>query len=98
MMIFSKDTDVARSIPTSIASYSVLILDVGKSSRMACSILSPICALGCKPTPAPVCRKVSSTLRIHQPVLPGSTSYWGISSKKSTNFSHLMQSKVYIEY
>ena len=74
MMIFSKDTDVARSISASIASYSVSILDVGKSSCMACSILSPIGALSCKPHPAPVCQEVSSTLRIHQPVLLGSTS------------------------
>ena len=85
MMIFSEDTDVARSILARIASYSVSLLDVGKSSRMACSIISPVGALSCKPTPAPVCREASSTLRIHQPELSGSTSYWGISTKKSSN-------------
>ena len=42
MMIFSKDTDVARSILARIASYSVSLLDAGKSSRMACSILSQV--------------------------------------------------------
>ena len=54
MMIFSEDTDVAKSIPTRISSYSVSLLDAGKSSYMACSILSPIGALICKPTPAPI--------------------------------------------
>ena len=42
MMIFSKDTNVARSIPARIASYSVSLLDARKSNRMACSILSPV--------------------------------------------------------
>ena len=42
MMIFFEDTDFARLIPTRIASYSVSLLDVGKSSCMTCSILSPI--------------------------------------------------------
>ena len=65
MMIFSEDTDVMRSILARIASYSVSLLDAGKSSRMACSILSPIGALSCKPTPALVCREAPSTLRTH---------------------------------
>ena len=54
MMKFYEDTDFARSIPARIASYSVSLFDVGKSSRMTCSILSPIRALSCKLTPAPV--------------------------------------------
>ena len=37
-----------------IASYSVSLLDAGKFSRMACSILSLFGALSYKPTPAPV--------------------------------------------
>ena len=45
MMIFSKGTDVARSIPARIASYSISLLDVGKFSHMACSILSSVEAL-----------------------------------------------------
>ena len=40
MMIFSKDIDVSRSISANIASYSVSLLDTGKSSCMAYSILS----------------------------------------------------------
>ena len=70
MMILSEDTDVARSISVRIASYSGSLLDMGKSSCMACSILSLVGALSCKPTPAPVCRETLSTLRIHQPALP----------------------------
>ena len=64
MMIISKDTNVVRLIPARIASYSISFLDTGKSSRMACSILSPVRALSCKPTLAPFCREASSTLRI----------------------------------
>ena len=74
MMIFSKDTNVVRSIPARIASYKVSVLDMGKSSRMAYSILSPVRALSCKLTPTPVFREVSFTLRIHQSTLPRSAS------------------------
>ena len=42
MMIFFEDTDFARLISTRIASYSVSLLDMGKFSRMTCSILSSI--------------------------------------------------------
>ena len=52
MMSFSEDTDFARSTPTRIASYSVSLLDKGKPSRMAYSMLSPVGVLSCKPTPA----------------------------------------------
>ena len=65
MISFSEDIDFARSIPARIASYSVSLLDVGKPSRMAYSILSPIGALSYKPTPGPVSQASSSTLRIH---------------------------------
>ena len=40
MMSFSEDTYFARLIPARIASYSISLLDVGKFSRIACSILS----------------------------------------------------------
>ena len=84
-MIFSEDTEFARSIPARIASYSASLLDAGKSNCIACSILSPVGALSCKPTSTPVCQEVPSTLRIHQSALPESVSYWGISAKKSAN-------------
>ena len=40
MMIFSEDIDFARLTPARIASYLVSLLHAGKSSRMACSIIS----------------------------------------------------------
>ena len=74
MMSFYEDTD--------FATYSVSLLDAGKSSRMACSILSPVEALSYKSTPTPVLQEALSTLRIIQPSLSGSISGWGSSVKK----------------
>ena len=74
MTIFSEDTEIVRFIPAMIASYLDSLLDVRKSNRIACSILSPIEALSCKPTPTPICREVPSILRIHQLMLPKFTS------------------------
>ena len=85
MMIFYEDMEIARSISARIASYSASLLDAGKSNRIACSILSPIRALSCKPTLAPVCREVPSTLRIHQSALLGSAFYWWIFDKNFAN-------------
>ena len=45
MMSFYEDTDFARSILARIASYSISLLDAGKPTRMACSILSLVGAL-----------------------------------------------------
>ena len=45
MMIFSEDMEIARSTLARIASYSTSLLDVGKSNRIAYSILSPVGAL-----------------------------------------------------
>ena len=71
MRSFYDDTDYARSTSSRIASYSVSLLDTGKSSRMACYTLSSVGALSCKLTPAPVWREASSTLRIHHRRYPG---------------------------
>ena len=87
MMIFSEDTEIVRSTPARIASYSASLLDVGKSNRIAYSILSSVGALSCKPKLAPICREAPSTLRIHQSTLLESTSCWGISTKKSANIN-----------
>ena len=57
MMIFSEDTEIVRSILTRIASYFASLLDAGKSNYIACSILSLVGTLSCKPTPASVFRK-----------------------------------------
>ena len=83
MMIFSEDTEIAKSIPVKIASYFVSLLDAGTPNCMACSILSPVRALSVKPTPAHVFQEAPSTLRIHQSVLPGSTHCCRISARKS---------------
>ena len=55
MMIFSEDTEITRSIPARIASYSASLLDAGKYNRIAYSIISSVRALSCKSTPAPIC-------------------------------------------
>ena len=78
MMIFFEDTEVARSIPAKFASYLASLLDAGKSNRIVYFILYPVGALSCKPTPAPIFWEASSTLRIHQSALLGSTSCCGI--------------------
>ena len=85
MMIFSKDTKIARSILARIASYSTSLVDGGKSNRIGYSILSLIGDLSCKKKLALVYREAPSTLRIHQSALPKSASCWGISAKKYGN-------------
>ena len=74
MIIFSKDTKIARSTPAVIASYSALLLEAGKSKRMACSIISPVGALSYSPRPALVYREMTSTFRVQQPDPYGSIS------------------------
>ena len=54
MIRFFEDTDFVRSTSAKSASYSVSLLDAGKLSCMACSILSPVKALSCKSTSDPV--------------------------------------------
>ena len=95
MMSFSGDTYFARSIPTIIASYSVSLLNVGKSSCMACYIFPPVRDLSCKLTPTPVWRETPSTLKIHQSAPSWSTSGWGSFAKK---FVPSMLDEVYFEY
>ena len=74
MIIFSEDTEIARSIPTMIASYSASLLEAGKSKRMAYSIISSVGALSCIPSPTPVCHEAPSTFRVHQSELSRSIS------------------------
>ena len=45
MISFPEDTDFARLIQARMASYSTSLLDMGKSSHMACSILSSVWGL-----------------------------------------------------
>ena len=65
MMIFSKDTEIVRSILAMITSYLTSLLETGKSKHMACSIIFPVGALGCSPSPALLCHEVPSSLRVH---------------------------------
>ena len=74
MIIYSEDTEIPRSIPAMITSYSASLLEAGKSKRMAYSIISPVGALSFSPNPAPVFREALSTFRIHQSELSGSIS------------------------
>ena len=66
MMIFSKDTEIARLISAMIASYLASLLEAAKYKLIACYIISPIEALSCSPSLAPVCREVTSTFTVHQ--------------------------------
>ena len=65
MMILFEDTEITRSSPANITLYLASLLEAGKSKRMACSITSPVRASNCSPSPAPVCREVPFTFRIH---------------------------------
>ena len=65
MMNFSKDTEIARSITTMIASYLASLLEAGKSKRMVCSIISPVLALSCSPSPAPVYCEAPYIFRVY---------------------------------
>ena len=55
MMIFFKDTEIERSSPAMIASYSVSLLEAGKFKRMAYSMISSVKALSCSPRSSPFC-------------------------------------------
>ena len=61
MIIFPKDTEIKRSSPAMIASYSASLLEARKFKRMACSMTSPVGALSYSPRPAPVYREIPST-------------------------------------
>ena len=75
MMIFSEDTKIARLILVMIASYSTSLLEAGKSKCMIYSIISPVGALSCSPSPALNCREAPSTFRVHQLKLSDFVSY-----------------------
>ena len=73
----------ARSSPAIMASYFDSLLEALKPRRTACSILSPVGEVNCKPIPAPNCLEAPSTQRIHQPFLFGQVLGCGISTRKS---------------
>ena len=74
MMIFSENTEIAKSSLAMIASYSASLLEAGKFSCMAYSMTSPVGALSCSPRPAPICHEAPSTFKVHQPKLSSSIS------------------------
>ena len=75
MMIFSEDTEIARSILGIFALYFASLLDAGKSKCMDYFIISPVGALSCSPSPAPNFRETPSTFRVHQSELSDFVSY-----------------------
>ena len=75
MIIFSEDTEIARSISAMISSYSASLLEAGKSKCMACSIIYLVEALSCSPSSALIFREAPSTFRVHQSELSSSISY-----------------------
>ena len=65
MIIFSKDTEITRSIPAMMASYSTSLLEEGKFKRMTYFKISLVGALSYSPRLAPVCREAPSTFKVH---------------------------------
>ena len=76
-------TASASSNPTIMASYSDSLFKVLKPKRKACSILSPIGEVNCRPIPAPECLEALSKQRVHRPLLSGQVLGCGISARKS---------------
>ena len=58
-------TTRARSSPAMMASYSDSLLEALKPRRTACSILSPVGEVNCRPMSAPDCLEAPSTQRVH---------------------------------
>ena len=73
----------ASSSPAIMASYSDSLLVALKPNRTAFSILSPVGEVNYRPLPSPVCLEAPSTQSVHQPVLLGQVSGYGISAMKS---------------
>ena len=73
----------ASSNPTIMASYSYSLFEVLKPKRTACSILSPVWEVNCRPIPTPECLEAPWTQRVHQPLLYGQVLGCRISARKS---------------
>ena len=61
----SPPTARASSTPTIKASYSDSLLEASKPKRTACSILSPVGEVNCRPILALDCLEAPSTQRVH---------------------------------
>ena len=66
-----------------MASYSDSLLVALKLNCTACSILSPVGEVNCRPMPALDCLEAPSTHMVHQPFLFGHVSGLGIYARKS---------------
>ena len=76
-------TASASSSPAIMASYSDSLLEALKPKWMACSILSLVGEVNCRPIPDPECLEAPSTRRVHQLLLSGQVLGCGISARKS---------------
>ena len=76
-------TASASSSPTIMASYSDSFLEALKPKWIACSILSPVGEVNCKPIPASDCLEAPSMQRVHQPLSSGQVPGCGIFARKS---------------
>ena len=79
----SAPMESASSRPAIMASYSDSLLEALKPKQTACSILSPVGEVNCRPMPAPDCLEAPSTQRVHQPFSSEQVSGCGISARKS---------------
>ena len=71
-----------RSSPAIMALYSNSLFEALKPRRTACSILSPVGEVNCRPIPTPDCLEAPSTQRIHQSFLFGQVLGCGTSARK----------------
>ena len=85
-------TSRARSSPAIMASYSDSLLEVLKPRQTACSILSPVGEVNCRPIPAPDCLEALSTQRIYQPFLFEQVLGCGIYARKSAKTCPFLES------
>ena len=78
----SAHTASASSRPAIKASYFDSLLEALKPKWTACSILSPVGEVNCRPMTAPDCLEAPSTQRVHLPFSSGQVSGCGISARK----------------
>ena len=76
-------TTSASSSSAIMASYFDSLLEALKSKRTACSVLSPVEEVNCRPMLALNCLEAPSTQRVHQPFSFGQVLGYGISARKS---------------
>ena len=88
----SAPTARVSSTPAIKASYSDSLLEASKPKRTACSILSPVGEVNCRPIPAPDCLEAPSMQRVHQPSLFGRVLGCKSSARKSAKTCPFLES------